>query len=475
MLFAVLVGGARAGTPQPPAQKAALKAIQRAAATHAIDPATAAAARAEVARAAHLIRDLPSGRREHVAVALGEFASFSGRLTQPRALALLGELKVNDAFFAKHYAPAPRADVTDEDGLVYRYFAGRCLEFHPLANFGALNARVAAGDTDGAQRLAAALVARGVSRPGGAVVWEYPFPFSGGKPGWTSGMAQAVAAQALARTAELVPDDDTALRRAATRCLPRDSEVLADLGRGRPLDQALLVRLARRPECAAAGGRVVAVLRRSHRRCRSGGARGAHAHGGGGDDPALRLRLLDVLRTARRLVAARLPAIRRPVAEAPRTDRRAFRLGGDALRGVREAAAGLQGDERLPRRSALLALEARCRDGDDRGRADQTSIALRRVAHACLVGAEARRLLRCPRQCRRLGRQPHGVRHASDRARSWDGFEGSSHPGNGSGAHSRAAAARRRRSRRRPRASVSRARSGLPTRPIRRHLAGRRR
>ena len=224
MLFAVLVGGARAGTPQPPPQKAALKAIQRAAATHAIDPATAAAARAEVARAANLIRDLPSGRREHVAIALGEFASFSGGLTQPRALALLGELKVNDAFFAKHYAPAPRADVTDEDGLVYRYFAGRCLEFHPLANFGALNARVAAGDTDGAQRLAAALVARGVSRPGGAVVWEYPFPFSGGKPGWSSGMAQAVAAQALARTAELVPDDDTALRRAATaayRAIPK--------------------------------------------------------------------------------------------------------------------------------------------------------------------------------------------------------------------------------------------------------------
>ena len=209
---------------QLPAQKAALKAIQRAAAARAIDPSVAAAARAEVARAAHLIRDLPSGRREHVAVALGEFASFSGRLTQPRTLALLGELKVNDAFFAKHYAPAPRADVTDEDGLVYRYFAGRCLEFHPLANFGALNARVAAGDTEGAQRLATALVARGVGQPGGAVVWEYPFPFSGGKAGWTSGMAQAVAAQALARTAELVPDDDTALRRAATaayRAIPK--------------------------------------------------------------------------------------------------------------------------------------------------------------------------------------------------------------------------------------------------------------
>ncbi len=215
-LLAALAGSAPAGTPQLPAQKAALKAIQKAAASQSIDPVTAAAARAEVDRAAKLIRNLPSGRREHVAVALGELASFSGRLTQPRALALLGELKLNNAYFAKHYAPSPRTDVTDEDGLVYRYFAGRCLEFHPLANFGALNARVAANDADGAQRLAAALVARGVYQRGGGVAWEYPFPFGGGRAGWTSGMAQAVAAQALARTAELVPDDAGSLLRSAS-------------------------------------------------------------------------------------------------------------------------------------------------------------------------------------------------------------------------------------------------------------------
>jgi hypothetical protein len=223
-VIAALAGGAPAAPPQPTVQQRALKAIQHAAATRAIEPATAAAGRAEVARAARLMRGLPSGRREHVAVALGELASFSGRLTEPRALALLGELKANNAYFARHYAPSPRTDVTDEDGLVYRYFAGRCLEFHPLANFGALNARVAAGDAEGAQRLAAALVARGVYQRGGGVAWEYPFPFSGGRPGWTSGMAQAVAAQALARTAELVPDDDTVLRRAATaayRAIPR--------------------------------------------------------------------------------------------------------------------------------------------------------------------------------------------------------------------------------------------------------------
>src|SRR3954447_8685696 len=224
VLVAAVAGGAPAGTPQPPAQRLALKAIQRAVSAHSIEPATAAAARGEVARAARLIRDLPSGRREHVAVALGELASFSGRLTQPRALTLVGVLKANDDYFSKHYAPSARTDVTDEDGVVYRYFAGRCLEFHPLANFGALNARVAANDADGAQRLAAALVARGVYQPGGGIAWEYPFPFGGGRAGWTSGMAQAVGAQALARTAELVPDDAAVLRRTATaayRVIPK--------------------------------------------------------------------------------------------------------------------------------------------------------------------------------------------------------------------------------------------------------------
>ena len=44
VVVAALAGGAPAGTPQLPVQKAALKAIQRAAAAHAIEPATAAIA-----------------------------------------------------------------------------------------------------------------------------------------------------------------------------------------------------------------------------------------------------------------------------------------------------------------------------------------------------------------------------------------------------------------------------------------------
>ena len=206
-IVALSSGGAAPASSLTPLERAALKALS----TTRVDAETRARGRAEVRRASYLARILPSGRREHVAVALGELASFRGVLTQPRALTLVGELKANDDYFLKHYAPAPKTDIADDDGIVYRYFAGRCFEYHPLANFGALNAEVAAGDADGAQRLAAALVARGTYLHGGGIGWEYLFPFSGGRGPWLSGMAQAVAAQALARTAALVPADATML------------------------------------------------------------------------------------------------------------------------------------------------------------------------------------------------------------------------------------------------------------------------
>ncbi|MDX6474984.1 MAG: hypothetical protein QOH95_495, partial [Gaiellaceae bacterium] len=216
---AVTLVGAAPATSVNPVERAALKAL----ATTRVEAATAARGRAEVRRAAFLARVLPSGRREHVGVALGELASFAGQLTEPRALVLIGELKANDDYFAKHFAPPPKTDITDEDGVVYRYFAGRCFEFHPLANFGALNARVAQGDAEGAQRLADALVARGVYQRSGGIGWEYTFPFGGGRAPWLSGMAQAVAAQALARTAGLVLAESSALMgkaRAAYQAIP---------------------------------------------------------------------------------------------------------------------------------------------------------------------------------------------------------------------------------------------------------------
>ncbi len=82
------------------------------------------------------------------------------------------------------------------DGAVYRSgLTGRY--FHPLGSFARLNRLVSGGHRVRARRLAASLIARGHRRGRFALVWHYDVP--GGKYGWTSGMAQAVAAEALAR------------------------------------------------------------------------------------------------------------------------------------------------------------------------------------------------------------------------------------------------------------------------------------
>jgi hypothetical protein len=95
--------------------------------------------------------------------------------------------------------------MTGEDGIVYRWFGAHGFQFHPLANFAALNGHARQGRREEAERLATAMLARGV-REGRTLTWEYYFPFAG--PGrWTSALAQAAGAQALARTGTLLQDD----------------------------------------------------------------------------------------------------------------------------------------------------------------------------------------------------------------------------------------------------------------------------
>lgn len=218
----VFIGSAPARTPLPD-QKVALTGIKRAVAKGWIDRPSAARYRNTVNRAASLIRQLPQARRVPLAANLNQVAQVSATLTAPRASAVFGQLAVNDAYFAKTGPPASHIDVTDADGVVYRYFSGLGFEFHPLANFGALNAKVAAGTVESAQRLAQALVERGVQQPGGGLGWEYYFDYSGGNAPWLSGMAQAVAAQAFANAAQLVEADAPSLMataQAAFRAIP---------------------------------------------------------------------------------------------------------------------------------------------------------------------------------------------------------------------------------------------------------------
>jgi hypothetical protein len=153
---------------------------------------------------------LPGARGANLAGMLRTVAAQSGHYDLPRAVALFEALRFNTEYLGRSELPAVGADRRDEDGIVYRAVAGIGLQYHPLGTFGKLNADVTAGRYRPSVRLAYAMLAR--ARPSGdALVWETYFGTSGGNPPWTSGMTQAVAAQALARTGFL-PDARKAYR-----------------------------------------------------------------------------------------------------------------------------------------------------------------------------------------------------------------------------------------------------------------------
>jgi hypothetical protein len=148
---------------------------------------------------------LPVERAAVLASVLRTVAAQASSYDERRALVLFTMLETNARFLRTSAPHTSRADIEGADGVVYRFVAGHGFQFHPLANFAKLNGLVTARRRAEAARLADGLVARGLERSG-TLSWEYYFPFSGPSR-WESGFAQAVAAQALARTAELVGDE----------------------------------------------------------------------------------------------------------------------------------------------------------------------------------------------------------------------------------------------------------------------------
>ncbi len=223
VVAAVAVAAAGSARKPLPAQKVVLGAIAREQARGKITPAEGNRYRATVKRTALLSGRLPASRSAPLQSQLAQAVEIAPRLSAPRALAIFAQLAVNDDWFARHGPPAPQTDITDADGVVYRYFPGRGFEFHPLANFAALNAAVASKNVAVVGRLATALVERGVAAPGGGVGWEYYFDDAGGRAPWLSGFAQAVAAQSFARAAAIDTADAPSFEseaRAAFRAIP---------------------------------------------------------------------------------------------------------------------------------------------------------------------------------------------------------------------------------------------------------------
>ena len=166
--------------------------------------------RADVYLAQHGVRVLPKLRGYVLEAQLAQMSTWWDSYISPRAIALFTQLRENVDYLSTHRLPQSATDVPGPDGIVYRWFPGKGLEFHPLANFAKLNSLAAQRNVDGTRQLADALLARAIPRDG-ALLWEYAFPYGAGRPPWASGLAQAVAAQALSRAATLLGDDSLLL------------------------------------------------------------------------------------------------------------------------------------------------------------------------------------------------------------------------------------------------------------------------
>src|SRR3954451_7669790 len=207
----------------------ARKGITNAVERHWVKAPDAQRYRADITRALRDVRTLPKLRGQVIAAQLSQLTPLWDSYTSPRALTLFSQLELNLDYFETHILPHERIDVPNDEGVVYRWFPRLGLVFHPLANFGALNNLAAKSDADGTRTLADALLARAVPRSG-RLIWEYEFRFAGGRPPWASGMAQAVATQALARASVLLQDPNLAA--ASVRAYASVPPFLVDLPSG---------------------------------------------------------------------------------------------------------------------------------------------------------------------------------------------------------------------------------------------------
>src|SRR5918992_1954654 len=170
----------------------------------AIDQATYDADRAIHRDVKRTIRRLDGARKLELAGALATVKRMAARgaLRASRLAPLFLTLQRNREWWSAQALLTSGARVSFEDSeLVWQYVPGQGLQFHPLANFGKLNAYAKSrGKRIQNTQLLDELMAMAVPR-GGGLAWEYYFDFGGGKPPWVSGLSQGTALQALARSA----------------------------------------------------------------------------------------------------------------------------------------------------------------------------------------------------------------------------------------------------------------------------------
>lgn len=177
-----------------------------------VDPARASAARKSYEDARSLRDRLSGSRRLPLTNQLRTIESLArkNRIKGDRVMPLFTQLQLNvDWFRTRGPAAAGSRSRFGESLIYYQYFSGWGWQFHPLANFSKLNANWTQAKTVGAQRglsrFAYELISFGVNR-GGALTWEYYFPFSGSSAPFISSISQGTAIQSLARSGNMLKD-----------------------------------------------------------------------------------------------------------------------------------------------------------------------------------------------------------------------------------------------------------------------------
>jgi hypothetical protein len=195
--------------------------LTRLAAVGAITPSERDERVAEFKAVKRTVKRLPkrSTRRYELSGVVANVEGIAARrsLSGPRLVPLWLTLERNRAYWSANVTgPSTRRISFPGSQLVWQWFPGQGLQFHPLANFAKLN-QLWASRSDDMSQLLDELLALRVPRAGGTA-WEYYFSFGGGKPPWVSGLAQGTGIQSIARVAqrtgreeEVLPIADQAL------------------------------------------------------------------------------------------------------------------------------------------------------------------------------------------------------------------------------------------------------------------------
>lgn len=153
-------------------------------------------------------------------IRIAESLARSNRLTADRVTPVFVTLQHNADWFATNGPRPPGTDDRFGDSrIIFQYFAGQGWQFHPLSNFAKLNAVWTVKSKPARRALgkfAHELIEWGVNR-GGALTWEYYFPFSGSKAPFISSISQGTAIQALARAGNAL--NDAEITRAASQAM----------------------------------------------------------------------------------------------------------------------------------------------------------------------------------------------------------------------------------------------------------------